>query len=66
MVLDVGSISLNQCLAKCWESVVAILASCMVNTLAFFNAILQDLMQDVTFSFAKMCPSELDASSYFP
>lgn len=44
MVLDVGSISLNQCLAKCRESVVAILASCMVNALAFFNAILQDLM----------------------
>ena len=64
MVLDVGRISLNQCLAKQGgEDVVAILASCMVNALAFFNAILQDLMQDVAFSFAKMCPSELDASS---
>ena len=38
MVLDVGSISLNQCLAKYREGVVAFLASCMVNGLAFFNA----------------------------
>lgn len=30
MVLDVGSISLNQCLAKYREGVVVILASCMV------------------------------------
>ena len=30
----------------------ALLASCMVNALAFFDAILQDLMQDAAFSFA--------------
>lgn len=55
MVLDVGSISLNQCLAKYREGVVAILDSCMVNALAFFNAILQDLMQNAAFSFANRC-----------
>lgn len=30
------------------------MASCMVNALAFFNAILQDLMQDAAFSFANI------------
>lgn len=55
MVLDVGSISLNQYLAKYREGVVAILASCMVNALAFFDANLQDLMQDAAFSFANRC-----------
>lgn len=52
MVLDVGSISLNQYLAKYREGVAPILASCMVNALAFFDANLQDLMQDAAFSFA--------------
>ena len=42
-------------IAKYREGVVAILASCMVNALAFFNAILQDLMQDAAFSFANRC-----------
>lgn len=55
MVLDVGSSSLNQYLAKYREGVVALLASCIVNALAFFNAILQDLMQDAAFSFANRC-----------
>lgn len=55
MVLDVGSISLNQCLAKYREGVAPLLASCMVNALALFNANLQDLMQDAAFSFANRC-----------
>ena len=55
MVLDVGSISLNQYLAKYREGVAPILASCMVNALAFFDANLQDLMQDAAFSFANRC-----------
>ena len=46
--------SLNVDLAKYREGVAPILASCMVNALAFFDAILQDLMQDAAFSFAKM------------
>ena len=33
----------------------ALLASCIVNALAFFNAILQDLMQGAAFSFANRC-----------
>ena len=49
------AVSLNQYLAKYREGVVAILASCMVNALAFFDAILQDLMQDAAFSFANRC-----------
>lgn len=53
MVLDVGSISLNQYLAKYREGVAAILASCMVNALAFFCFSVSSIM----------CPSELDASS---
>lgn len=55
MVFDVGSSSLNQYLAKYGEGIVAILASCMVNALAFFDALLQDLMQDAAFSFANRC-----------
>ena len=60
------AISLNQCLAKYREGVVAILASCMVCvSLAFFNAILQDLVQDAAFSFANKCKCVFNNVSLF-